>query len=683
MTQSLYNKLKLIRELELKTAEVYPTDKIKSPVHLSIGQEFVSVAFCEALQQEDYVAATYRGHAAYLAKGGSPEKLIAEMYGKETGCAKGRGGSMHLIGSDVNVIGTSAIVGTGVPIATGYALSQKYQGSNQIVVCFLGDGATEEGCFYESLNFAGLHQLPIIFVVENNGLAIHEPIEKRWAVSDLLKRASGFGVDVQRHSDGDIETLNQLAEKAVENVRSGGGPVLVEVDCLRWYQHVGPNTDFEQGYRQTDDSQKWMNADPLSVLASKLPESLTQAIDQEIAKQVATAFEFAESSEFPHVSKLNDFVYAQESSSELNIESLSGVDTPKSSSQTLSYAQALLHGQRQALINDPLAFMMGLDIDDHLGIQGTTKGLVDEFGAHRVFTTPLSEDAMTGVAIGAAMAGLRPIHIHIRMDFLLLCMNQLVNIAAKAHYMYGGETKVPLVVRCIIGKSWGQGAQHSQALHSLFMHIPGLKIVAPSNAYDAKGLMLAAMADNNPVIFMEHRLLFNTEADVPDGSYLVPLGKSKVIRKGSDITIVAISNMVHEALRAAELLEREGITACVIDPITLSPLDMSPIIESAEQTGRLLVADNAWLNCGASAEIITRACEAIQENSDKALKVKRVGFAQTTCPTTPSLEEGFYSNPIDIAKAAMALVDKDKSLNWQPDRKEAELVYQMTFKGPF
>lgn len=679
LTENLYRQLKLIRQLELKTADVYPSDKIKSPIHLSLGQEFVSVALCQALQAQDYVAATYRGHAAYLAKGGSPKKLIAEMYGKETGCAKGRGGSMHLIGSEVNVIGTSAIVGTGVPIATGYALSQKYQKTNQVVLCFLGDGATEEGCFYESLNFAGLHQLPIVFVVENNGLAIHEPIDKRWADKNLSNRVSGFGVDVHKHKGGDIESLHQLAKGVISKVRIGHGPALIEVDCYRWYQHVGPDTDFDQGYRDQKIAQQWLDSDPLNVLAGKLSQALKNTIDAEIEQQVTSAFEFAEVSEFPNVDTLHHYVNAPTEAIEPNELTELSAENSEQGDQTLNYAQALLQGQRQALLDDPLAFMMGLDIDDHLGIQGTTKGLVDEFGTQRVFTTPLSEDAMTGVAIGAAMSGLKPIHIHIRMDFLLLCMNQLVNIAAKAHYMYGGETKVPLVVRCIIGKSWGQGAQHSQALHSLLMHIPGLKVVAPSNAYDAKGLMQAAIADNNPVIFMEHRLLFNTQAEVPNGSYRVELGKSKVVRQGADVTIVAISNMVHEALRAAELLEQEGISTCIIDPVTLSPLDMAPILASVEQTGRLLVADNAWLNCGASAEIITRVCE----SSEKAVKVKRVGFAATTCPTTPSLEAGFYANPIDIATAALALIDKEKAQTWQPNPKAAELVYQMKFKGPF
>src|SRR5207302_5260723 len=219
----------------------------------------------------------------------------------------------------------------------------------------------------------------------------------------------------------------------------------------------------------------------------------------------------------------------------------------------LSYVDALREAVSQEMARDERVFVMGLDVDDHKGIQGSTRGLVDRFGPDRVFTTPLSEDAMTGIAIGAAMAGYRPVHVHIRMDFLMLCMNQLVNMASKAHYMYGGSVNVPIVVRSMIGKSWGQGAQHSQGLHALFMHIPGLKVVAPSNAHDAKGCMIAAIRDENPVIFVEHRLLYFSEAYVPENSFAVEPGSCRVITHGDDITVVAISNMVMECLRAQEM----------------------------------------------------------------------------------------------------------------------------------
>src|SRR2546423_147534 len=230
------------------------------------------------------------------------------------------------------------------------------------------------------------------------------------------------------------------------------------------------------------------------------------------------------------------------------------MSTHSNGQRMLSYVDALREAVSQEMARDERVFVMGLDVDDHKGIQGSTRGLVDRFGPDRVFTTPLSEDAMTGVAIGAAMAGMRPIHVHIRMDFLMLCMNQLINMAAKSHYMYGGQVKVPMVVRSMIGKSWGQGAQHSQGLHAMFMHVPGLKVVAPSNAHDAKGCLIAAIRDDNPVMFVEHRLLYFTDAFVPEEMFEVPFGQARVCTQGDDITIVGISNMLVECLRAHELL---------------------------------------------------------------------------------------------------------------------------------
>ena len=345
----------------------------------------------------------------------------------------------------------------------------------------------------------------------------------------------------------------------------------------------------------------------------------------------------------------------------------------------LRYVDALAEAVAQEMERDPSVFVMGLDVDDHKAIQGSTRGLLQRFGADRVFTTPLSEDAMTGVAIGAAMSGMRPIHVHIRMDFLMLSMNQLVNMAAKAHYMYGGATKVPLVVRSMIGKSWGQGAQHSQGLHSMFMHVPGLKVVAPSNAHDAKGCLIAAIRDDNPVIFMEHRLLYGLEAYVPEAPFTVELGKARVVTKGDDITIVGISNMLVEALRARELLAEQGVHAEVIDPITLSPLDSETILKSVARTGKLLVVDNGWTMCGASAEILARVAES---RSARGAIVQRMGFAPTTCPTTPTLEQLFYPNPATIAAAAYSLVKPDAPA-WMPSAEQAKLAYQAQFRGPF
>jgi acetoin:2,6-dichlorophenolindophenol oxidoreductase subunit beta len=351
------------------------------------------------------------------------------------------------------------------------------------------------------------------------------------------------------------------------------------------------------------------------------------------------------------------------------------MDVPEQ--RVLRYVEALCEGIGQEMERDPSVFLFGLDVDDHKAIQGSTRGLLQRFGAERVFNTPLSEDAMTGVAIGAAMAGMRPIHVHIRMDFLMLCMNQLVNMASKAHYMYGGTVNVPMVVRSMIGKSWGQGAQHSQGLHALFMHIPGLKVAAPSNAHDAKGCMIAAIRDNNPVIFVEHRLLYFSEAYVPESSFTVEPGRSRIVTHGDDLTIVAVSNMVLECLRAQEMLTDEGIHAEVIDPVWLSPLDIEPIVASAERTGKLLIVDNAWLNCGASAEIAAR----VAERSARPVQISRMGFAPTSCPPSPILEHAFYPNPATIAGRIHEMVRP--GTKWSPDAERAKLAYQMQFRGPF
>jgi pyruvate/2-oxoglutarate/acetoin dehydrogenase E1 component len=353
----------------------------------------------------------------------------------------------------------------------------------------------------------------------------------------------------------------------------------------------------------------------------------------------------------------------------------------KQDMRLIRYNQALREAFDSEMERDPSVFLFGLDVDDHIGIQGSTVGLAEKFGGDRVFGTPLSEAAMTGFAVGAAVAGRRPIHTHIRMDFMLLCMNELVNMAAKLHYMYNGQVTVPLVVRTMIGRSWGQGGQHSQALHSMFMHVPGLKVVAPANAHDAKGCMISAIRDNNPVIFIEHRLLYNTEGYVPTGSYEVKLGQARTLVKGTDITIVAVSHMVMEALRAKEHLASIGISAEIIDPVTLWPLDMDTIVKSTQKTGRLLIVDNAWLTCGASSEIMTRIVETMQHDGKEVPPMARMGFAPTTCPTTKPLENLFYPNGRTIAAKAYEMVKGKKAKAWEPPL-DAKTEID-AFKGPF
>ena len=306
----LYRVMKLIRRAEEVTAEIYPSDKIKSPVHLSIGQEAVSAGVCSVLQDDDVVSGTYRGHAAYLAKGGSLRAMMAEMYGKATGCAAGKGGSMHLVNMEANVLGASAVVGTTIPMSVGYAMALKRQGQGGVVVSFFGDGATEEGAFYESVNFAALHRLPILFVCENNLYAIHTPLRKRWASDALVERMHTFGLESQRVGDGDVLKIRCAAAPAAHRIRSGGGPEFLECVVYRWREHVGPNEDFDAGYRSAEEAQQWIENDQVKRLAEMLEAAERERIDRDVEAEIDDAVRFAESSPVPAATELYSHVYA-------------------------------------------------------------------------------------------------------------------------------------------------------------------------------------------------------------------------------------------------------------------------------------------------------------------------------------------------------------------------------------
>ncbi|HLD76656.1 MAG TPA: thiamine pyrophosphate-dependent enzyme, partial [Rickettsiales bacterium] len=651
----------LIRRFEEKIAEIYSSDVIKSPVHLSIGQEAVAVGVCDVLADDDIVSNTYRCHATHIAKGGDLNKMMAELYGKKDGCAGGKAGSMHLIELEKGIMGASAVVGTTVPVAVGYAMALKFAaqktGKQRVVVAFFGDGATEEGSFSESINFAALHKLPIIFLCENNKLAIHSPIERRWPTDKICERIATYGIKTHRIIDGDIFKIREIAKEATSEVRSGAGPVFIECFTYRYKEHVGPAEDLNEEYRNLDEYKKWSANDQILKLGALISKKEQAEITQIVEKEIATSIKFAEKSEFPGKKELLENIYAPRLTPALSLP-----NHHEKNQKLIRYVDAIAQGCEQEMKRDDKVFVFGLDVDDHKKIQGSTAGL-EKFGAQRLFGTPLSEDAMTGVAVGAAMYGYRPIHVHIRMDFMTLAANQLINMAAKAHYMYNGALSVPMVVRAMIGRSWGQGAQHSQALHAIFAHIPGLRVVAPSNAYDAKGCMIAAIRDNNPVVFMEHRLLCNMESYVPQESYELEIGKGRVVKEGSDVTIVAISHMNIEAVRAAKYLETIGIKAEIIDPIWINPFDIELIKKSVAKTGKLLIVDNGWVEFGVSAEISSRVLEEFQKDKMSVPKIARMGFAQTTCPTTKSLEDLFYPNPKTIADKICEMLAKNK-IDW-------------------
>ena len=343
----------------------------------------------------------------------------------------------------------------------------------------------------------------------------------------------------------------------------------------------------------------------------------------------------------------------------------------------ISYRQALNEALTGEMERDPRVFVFGIDVADHKRIFGSTEGLVEKFGAKRCFSTPLSEDAMTGFGLGAAINGLRPVHIHMRVDFMLLAVNQIANMVSNYRYSTSGALKVPMVIRAVIGKGWGQSFQHSKSMQSCFAHIPGLKVVMPSTPRDAKRVLVSAIQDDNPVIVIEHRFLYDIIGDVPNENEHYVIGKGRVLRQGKDVTVIATSWMSVEAMKAAQILEKHRIDLEVIDPIAISPLDNELIINSVRKTGRCIIADNDWVYCGFSAEVAAKVGE---ECFDKLKKpIKRIGFAFTPCPCSRPLEDKFYPNAVDIVRSI------EKMLELKPTdlSKEEFYSYENKFKGPF
>jgi len=344
----------------------------------------------------------------------------------------------------------------------------------------------------------------------------------------------------------------------------------------------------------------------------------------------------------------------------------------------ITYCEALNEALCQEMTRDPSVFVYGIGVPDHKRIFGSTAGLVERFGADRCFDTPLSEDGMTGFGLGAAINGLRPVHIHIRVDFLLLAMNQLANMVSCYMYHSGGKLKVPLVIRAVIGRGWGQGCQHSKSMYSVFAHIPGLKVVLPTTARDAKGLLIAAIRDDSPVLVIEHRWLYWQEGEVPEEPFTEPIGVANILRKGRDLTVVATSWMNVEALKASGVLDRKhGVSVEIVDPRAISPLDDELIARSVRKTGHCIVADNDWLNCGFSAEIAARVSEKCHESLKQP--VQRLGFAFTPCPTARHLENEFYPNAASIVRTAERMLRLDAA-----DLSDEEFYsHEKRFKGPF
>ncbi len=711
----LYESMLIIREFEemilkMRTGayECVADYDYRGPTHLSIGQEATAAGICAVLGVRDYITSTHRGHGESIAKGTSviqnmdrqqllercPEfkdltdealreavledhifRTIAELFGKESGYGKGRGGGMHIADFRVGHLGANAIVGGGVPIATGAAMALRLQHDrDSLVACFAGDGAYANGVVLESLNWAAQDQfsgeiaqtkfgLPIVYCICNNHFGMTGRAEGEVAGVDCLaRRGAGFCID-NMHAEA-VNGMDPLAVRdallrARAITRAGRGPVLLEFDTYRYYGHS--LSDPRNEYRTRDEEARWQEIDPLKLYRQALlqakaaTEKKLAAMEEKVAERNARAARRAADSPDPDPADVIKYMYTDtvcQQPPEEFAHPPTFADPPaikRDAEGGVTYRDALKEALLEEMKRDQRVVCYGEDVADYGGAFKLTKGLLETFGRDRVFNTPISEACICGTAVGMAMVGYRPVAELMYMDFALMASDQIANQAAKWHYMVGGAVEVPLVYRVSVGGGKGYGGQHSQSLESVFCHIPGLYVAYPSNAYDAKGLLKTAIRDNNPVMFVESQLLYNQKTPVPQEEYLIPFGEASILRDGGDVSIVAWGPAVVDAMAAAEELAAMDIEAEVIDLRTLVPLDEEAIYRSVRKTGRCLVVSQSVDIGSFTGEVVAKVTANCFDWLDAP--PLKVGAKNGVAPQAHSLELAFLPRAADIVAA--------------------------------
>ena len=660
-----------IRALEDNISDLLNKALLRGASHLYAGQEAVAVGAISALRDDDLITSTHRGHGHAHAHGdkvaSTPEarqshynKMMAEVLGRSGGYCKGKGGSMHIADVKHGNLGATGIVGGNLPVAVGAALAQKLQATDKVVLCFFGDGAANEGTFHESLNMASLWDLPVVFIAENNMYGMSVPWAKASKLPDIAQRASAYDIPGEVVDGMDALSMRRAVTQAIERARSGAGPTLIEAKTYRYYGHSHSDP---RAYRTREEEAHWRERDPIKVLKGNmmavkmLDEAEFETLGQSVKAKLNQAMLYSEASPEPDPKELTTNVFAPSRFTPADYENdrrLRQAIRSGSVKRVISYSQALVEAMREEMLRDERVFVFGEDVGLYGGAYGATRGLFQEFGEWRVIDSPISEATIGGAAVGAAMAGMRPVAEIMYVDFTPLAMDQIANQGGKNRYMFGGETTVPMVIRTEGGAGRGIAAHHSQSLESLWTHFPGIYVVMPATPYDAKGLLKAAIRDDNPVMFIEHKMLYGQKGPVPEEDYIIPFGKADIKREGKDITLVAYSRMVLKALEAAEILEKDGIDVEVIDLRTLKPLDIDTVILSVKKTGRFVGATEAYENTSFINEVMAQVNDLAFDWLDAPMV--RVAAANVPVPRAEILEDLAIPNVNRIVEACRKVV---------------------------
>ncbi|MCE6967251.1 pyruvate dehydrogenase (acetyl-transferring) E1 component subunit alpha [Cereibacter sphaeroides] len=642
-----------VRRFEDRCAELYTQEKIRGFLHLYDGQEAVAVGAIPVLEPQDRVVATYREHGHALARGVPMNRVMAEMFGKSGGASGGRGGSMHIFDAGHNFYGGNAIVGAGLPLATGLALADRMRGLPQATACFFGEGAVAEGAFHEALNLAALWSLPVLFVCENNGYAMGSALQRTESNTDIRAKAAAYGIAAVGVDGMDVVAVEAAARRAVAAIREEGRPQFLECLTYRFRAHSMFDA---QLYRSRDEVEEWRRKGPIVRFQSWLtqngllhPDEIS-ALESAIDLEIEEAVQFAEQSDWEPVESLCRHVVAEPRPTPPEAA------PPTGKPEETTYRDAIRQAIREALQKDERVLLMGEDVGAYGGCYAVSKGLMEEFGPERVRDTPLSEAGFTGAGIGAALGGLLPIVEVMTVNFSLLALDQILNTAATLRHMSGGQFGVPLVIRMATGAGRQLAAQHSHSLEGWYAHIPGLRVLAPATLEDARGMLWTALQDPDPVLIFEHVLLYNRGGLLAADAGAVEIDRAAIRRPGRDLSLIAYGGSLWKALEAAERLARDGIEAEVIDLRTLRPLDEATIMESLARTRRAVVIDEAWRSGSLAAEVAARIGEQAFWRLDAP--VARVCTAEVPIPYPKHLEDAALPQVDGIVSAARALLGK-------------------------
>lgn len=639
---SLYSSMLVSRYFEETVDNLGKEGRIYGTYHLSIGQEGVHAGVSAALSDTDWIVPTHRCHGYNTSRGSDLSAMFSEMLGSRHGLCGGIGGSMHMTDVKTHDFGSSAVVGSGISIAGGIALAEKLDGSSSIAVAVFGDGASSRGTLYEMMNIASIWKLPLLFILENNHYGMSAASERMIATDSIYRRADGFSIESERIDGNDVLAVYEAVKKAREKIVREKRPYFIEAET---YRMCGHSRSDKRVYRSREEENEWKEKDPIirfrAFLSSEFPDPVIKAVEDDAREKVEKALRKAieTADEKLTAKELSSLVYAP-------------FETTAKRGNTLhkaSYREAIREALSDIFSSNPDAFMMGEDIGKYGGCFGVTGDLYQRFPG-RVLETPVSEEAFTGMAAGAAAMGKLPIVEIMYGDFSTLSSDAIINHAAKLHFMSAGQLSCPMIYRTPIGGGTGHGAQHTQCLETMFLSVPGLFVVAPSDSYSAKALLKSAARMNNPVLFFEHKALYNDVSDTGDEEAFLPIGKAIVHEGGDELLVIGYSRPFRRAMIVLEDL-KDRIT--FVDLATIAPLDEKTLASEFRKAKRALIVQDTPLigSVGESVMRVLASCDGYLPGNVRILSSERMPL-----PVPRALEMSILPSDEKIRKAAEVML---------------------------